>query len=306
VKYYSLLAVCAAALGQSTATTFTSGETPITTVSTDHTQTVLTRSINGGEIPLETTETRLLSKSEDGSVTEVIVRRYDRNGQLASTERTVTEVRNRPGGSTSKSITYATDINGVLRETERKTIDTEQQGGAARTETVIERPAIDGGFQAVEKRSAVIENRPDSTHQDETVYRRSGNGGFNVALRKIADTTRKGNTTTETTDLYEPIGEADRLQLSRQQVATTVAEPDGSETRQIDYYLPALPGAARTTGESQKLWEQDTIQRKKQADGGFVETVTARRADPNHPNQLGPAQQVSETVCRGNCSSPAQ
>jgi hypothetical protein len=303
VKYYSLLAVCAAALAQSTTTTFTSGETATTTVSTDHTQTVLTRSINGREIPLEKTETRLLSKSENGSVIETIVRRYDRNGQLTSTERTVSEVRNRPNGLTTKSTTYTTDINGVLRETERRTIDTEKQGDTARTETVIERPVINGGLQTVEKRSAVIENRAEATHQDETVYRRGSNGDFSVALRKIADTTRKDNTTTEVTDLYEPIGEVNRLQLSRQQVTTTVAQPDGSETRQVDYYLPALPGVAGAAGESPKLWEQDTVQRKKQSDGGVVETVTARRADPNHPNQLGPAQQVSETVCRGNCSS---
>src|SRR5215472_154144 len=111
-------------------------------VSTDHTQTVLTRSINGRQIPLEQTESRVLSQSANGSVTERIVRRYDRNGQLTSTERTVTELQNRPGGSTAKSTTYTTDLNGVLRETERKTVDTEKQGDTARTETVVERPVI--------------------------------------------------------------------------------------------------------------------------------------------------------------------
>lgn len=302
VRYYLAFVVSAAAFAQSSTSTSTSGETATTLVSSDHTQTLLARSINGREIPLEQTETRVLSKTANGSVTETIVHRYDRNGQLASTERTVTEVENRTGGSTLKSTTYATDLNGSLRETERKTVDTQTQGNTTNSETVIERPSINGGLQAVEKRSAVAETSGNSTHEDETVYRRSGTSDFAVAERRVGDTTRDGSKTTQSTALYQPIADASKLELARQQVTTTISNPDGSETRQVDHYLPSLPGTARSGDSTPKLWEQDTIQRKTSAGGVVTETVTARRTDPNHPTQLGAPQQLSETVCRGNCS----
>lgn len=302
MKYCVLAFACAAAFAQSSTTNSVNGATATTVVSSDHTQTEMTQSIDGRQVPIEQSETRVLSKTANGSVTETVVRRYNRSGQLTSTERTVTDLETRPGGSTAKSTTYLTDLNGSVRETEHKTVDSETQGETTNTQTVVERPSIDGSFQAVEKRSALIENKSDSSHQDETVYRRNGTGGFDVAERKIADTARSGNKTTETTALYEPINNFSQLQLSRQQVSTTVAQPDGSETRQVDYYLPSLPGVARTGAGTQTLWEQDTVQRTKKADGAVVETVTARRADANRPNQLGPAETVSETVCRGNCS----
>jgi hypothetical protein len=302
VKHYLVLAACVTAFAQSTTNTFTSGETGATVVSSDHTQTELLQSINGREIPVQKTETRVLSKSDNGSVTETIVHLYDRNGLLTSTQKTVTEVENHPGGSTMKATTYATDVNGTLRETERKMVDTQTQGATTNTQTVIERPSINGGLQPVEKRSAVAEINGDTTHEDETVYRSNAGSDFTVAERKVADTRRNGTQTTQTTALYQPIADASKLELAKQLVTTTTSNPDGSETKQVDTYLAALPGTARSSDSTPKLWEQDTIHRTPRPDGTTLETVTAQRSDPSRPSQLGAAQQVSETVCRGNCS----
>jgi len=302
VKYYAIFALCSFALAQSTTTSSATGETAVAVVSSDHSQTLVTQSINGRQVPMQQTETHVLRKTENGSVTETIVRRYDPNGQLTSTEKVVTEVENRPGGSTTTSTTYRSDINGNLSEAERKTVDSETHGQTTDVNTVVERPSINGGLEPMQKSAAVIESKPDSSHEDETVYRPDGNGGFSVAERKISDTTRKNNETTQTTALYQPIANASQLQLSRQQVTRTVKQPDGSEQQVVDYYQPSIPGVVRDPNAAPQLWEQDTIQRKPGPDNTVVQTVVARRTDPNHPNQLGAPEQVSKTVCQGNCS----
>lgn len=307
MKYYSVVLSCGLALAQSSTSTYIPGlngnqQVASTVVANDDQHTELYRSINGQNVPLQQSETHVLRKDANGSVTETIVRRFNQNGQLVSTEKTVTELSSHPGGSSLKATTYATDLSGNQRETERKTVETQTSGATTNTQTVIERPSVDGGLQPVEKRAAVTETNGNSSHQDETVYRPDGNGGFNVAERKVDDTTRSGDKTTEKTALYQPIAEASTLQLSRQQVTTTTAHPDGSETKQVDYYLPSVPGMVRPSDASPQLWEQDTIQRKAATDGSVVETVTARRTDPNNPSQLGSPQRLSETICRGNCS----
>lgn len=302
VKYSAILALSSLALAQSTTTSSTEGVTPVTVVSSDHTQTLLTQSINGRQVPMKQTETHLLSKTATGSVTETLVRRYDQNGQLSSTQKIVTEVENRPGGSTTTSTTYDTDINGNFSQTERKTVDTEMRGQTTDVNTVIERPSINGGLQTAQKTAAVIENKPDASHEDETVYRPDGNGGFSVAERRISDTTHKNNETTQTTALYQPIAESSKLQLSRQQVTRTVQQADGSEQQVVEFYLPSIPGVVRDPNAPPQLWEQQTIQRKPGPDNTVEQTVVARRTDPNHPNQLGAPEQISKTVCQGDCS----
>ena len=302
MKYYAIFALCSLALAQSSTSSSTEGVTPVTVVSSDHAQTLVTQSINGRQVPMQQTETHLLSKTATGSVTETIVKRYDPNGQLTSTEKIVTEVENRPGGSTTKSTTYNTDVNGNFSETERKTVDSETHGQTTNVNTVVERPSINGELQTVEKRAAVTEGKPGSSHEDETVYRPNGNGGFSVAQRQISDTSSKNNETTQTTALYQQNADASQLQLERQQVTRTVKQPDGSEQQVVDYYLPSIPGEVRAAGAPPQLWEQDTIQRKPGPDKTVEQTVVARRTDPDHPNKLGAPEQVSKTVCQGNCS----
>jgi hypothetical protein len=50
-----------------------------------------------------------------------------------------------------------------------------------------------------------------------------------------------------------------------------------------------------------RLQEQRLIGQRKSGDT-VVETLSVRRASVADPNSLGPAQQVSETVCRGKCT----
>jgi hypothetical protein len=294
------------ALAQSIATTYTpdlnGNAVPGTSVvSTDGIHTQLSQSLNGNVIPLEQTDEKVISKDANGSVVERIVRKYDRNGNLSSTERVVIEEHKQPDGFTRQSSSYVSDLNGQMQPAEHRTVESHTQGATTNTQTVVERPTLNGSMQAIEKRSAVTETSKDSSHQDETVYRLSPNGDLFPAIREIKDETTTAGQTVVKSALYEPIGDVYQMSLSRQSVSTTKKAADGSEVTEVDYYSPAVPGVARESGASLQLYEQDTVARSKAANGSIVETTSARRSSIDAPGRLEAPQKISETICTGQC-----
>ena len=305
MKYHALLWIASIALAQSTVTSYATDingnvvrDGSVVSTDGDHTQ--LFQNLNGRVVPLEQTDDKILSKDANGSVTERIVRKYDRNGQLTSTQRILIEERIHPDGFTRNSTTYSTDVNGEMRETEHQTVESHRQGNTTSMQTVVERPTINGSIQPVEKRSTVTETGKDFSKQDETVYRVSQNGDFYPAVREVKDETKNGSETVVKSALYEPIASA-QMSLSRQTVATTTQAPDGTEVTKTDYYAPSAPGVARENGASPQLYEQDTVTRAKAANGSVVETMSARRSSISDPGKLGSPQKISETVCTGKC-----
>lgn len=310
MKYYVLLWMASIALAQSVVTTYVTdvngNRVPAgSVVSTDGEHTQLSQSVNGKTIPLEQTDEKILSKDANGTVTEKIVRKYDRNGQLTSTQRIVIEERKQADGFTQQSTTYTSDVNGEMHEAEHQTVESHTQNGATDTQTVIERPTINGSLQAVEKRSTVTETGKDTSKQDETIYRLSPNGDFYPAVREVKDESKSGDQTVVKSALYEPIGSA-QMSLSRQSVSTTTKAADGSEVTEVNFYAPAAPGVARENGASLQLYEQDTVARTKAADGSVVETMSARRSSISDPGRLGSPQKISETICTGKCDPDKQ
>lgn len=307
MKYCLLVLVASLAAAQavvSTATTDLNGQRVVSPplVSTDGRRTELGQSINGGEVPLEQTESKVLRDDANGKVVETIVRKYNPNGQLASTERVVTDTQKTPDGSVARSTTYRSDINGSMTEAERSVTESHQQGSVTRADTVVERPTLNASFETVEKRSAVTETSGDNSHQDVTVQRLSQNGDFDTALREVKDTTKQGDQTVENTALYEP-RDSSKLELSRQSVTKTTKASDGSEMSEVNLYRPAVPGIAQSTGSSQQLYEQQIISRSKGPGDTVVETLSVRRPTVSDPNHLGSLQKVSETVCSGKCTA---
>jgi hypothetical protein len=274
---------------------------PLTTVSTDHQVTEVTRSINGRQVPLEQRSERILREDANGSVTETTIRKFDQTGQLVSTEKVITEAQKGGSGSTSRTTTYRTDINGNLAVAERKTEESTVQGAVTNRQTVVERPTINDSFQTVEKRSLVSETANNNTHAEETVYRLTGNGDFYPAVRQISEVTKNGDQTVEKMAHYEPIADS-RMQLIRQSVSTTTKHSDGSEVEQLNFYGNAVPGNVRDTESTPQLFEQQIIQRDKGPGGSVVETVSVRRPTVSDPKRLEPAQQISQTTCKGKCA----
>lgn len=312
MKYYVLALAGTLAMGQSVSNTYTTDingnrvtAASVVTSAHDSTQDVtqITQSVNGRTVPQQQTETHVVSKDANGSVVETIVRKYDPNGQLASTERVVTETQVRPHGSTVHATTYRTDINGRMQEAERQTVESETQGATTTTQTVKERPSLSGAFQAVEKRTKVSEMAKDTTHEDETVYRRADSSSdFSAQVREIKDVTHAGNVTTEKTAHYEPVATASQMRLIQQTQGTTTKNPDGSESSQVNLYGSSWTGNVPDNQSALPLREQEIIERQKGPGGSVVETLSVRRPTPSDPNRLGAATQISQTVCTGKCS----
>ena len=305
----SFISVCA--LAQSTTNTYTTdingnrvaGLPP--TVSADHTQTQVSQSINGRHVPLEQREEKVLRKDANGSVTETIVRKYNPNGQFASTDRIVTERQNTGGGgSVVHATTYQSDVNGQQREVERRTTETRVAGNTTSIDTSVARPTINGSFDTTEKRNSSTVVAGTNKTTTEMVYRPSQNGGLSEAQRTVKEETSWNGKTVVNIANYEP-GITGKLELHDQSVATTAKQPDGSETTQVDLYAPAADGHVRESGGKQQIKEEQIITRKVGPDGSVTETLSVRRPSVSDATTLGSPKKISETVCQGKCESAA-
>ncbi len=301
------------ALAQSTVTTYTTdllnGGQDVTSVSasTDHTQSQIVHSLNGRDVPLEQWQERLISQDNNGSVTERIVKRYDGAGQLASTERVVTETRKTPdGGSSTRSTTYRSDINGQEEMAERRAVDTTVSGLTTTTNTVIDQPGINGTFQTVEKRAEVMTTTPDkkSSTTTESIYRDASDGGFREAERRVTTQVEgPSQTVVDTTD-YEPGVSSGALQFQERRISTEVTASDGSKATTVDVYAPSADGHVQDSDAAPQLKQQQIITRVA-GPTGVVETFSIREPSVSEPNHLGPLRQINQVVCTGNCATGA-
>lgn len=306
VKYFLFLAGTLA-FGQSVVTTYSTDingnrVAGSSTVSNDGQHTQITRSINGRQVPAEQTTERVISDGPNGRVVEKITKRFDQNGQIASTDRSVTEEQKSPTGSVTRSTIYHGDVNGEMHEAERKTVQVHAQGSSVSTQTEIARPDLSGSFQTSEKRLSTSETANNETHTDDTVYRRSENGSFYPAVRDVSDTTKKGSQVVEKSAHYEQ-RDNQQLQLMGQTVSTTVKQPDGSTVSEVNLYSAnAEDGRAHDNQSGLHLKEQQTVERMVGPGGSVTEVVTARRPTVSDPGRLGPSTKISETVCTGKCA----
>lgn len=280
------------------AATVASSATPSATERTE-----LSQSINGRLVPLEQDKERVLSDTPDHKVIEKVVRKYNQTGDLISTERVMTEQQKHPDGSaTTRAITYAPDVNGSMAEAERKTTESRTQGTSTTANTVVERPTLSGAFETVEKRDVVTNVSGNDTHESEVVYRRSANGDFYEAQRQARDEQKSGDKTVENTAIYT-LSDSGQMKLLQQSVSTITKNPDGSALTERSLYSRSLLGAAEATDSPQHLYEQQTIERTKDASGAVVLTTTVRRPTVSDPERLGEPRRISQIVCTGKCDA---
>ena len=269
--------------------------------STDGERTERYQSMNGRQVPLEQTVDRVVREDANGKVTERISRKFNPNGQLASTERVLIEENKLPGGGSSvRETTYRSDVNGGSQETQRQTIDTRVDGSTSTVSTVIDRPTLNGSFEAVEKRSAVTQGGAAQQQTTESVYRRDGAGGFQEALRYVKTSSTANDTTKETTANYEP-GLNGQLQLASQSDSTTTKRADGTEVIQTNLYAHTVVGRLQESTAAMRVQEQQIVERRTNPDGSVVEMLSVRRPTASDPNRLGELQKLSETICKGKC-----
>lgn len=309
-----VLSVAATALlsAQSTVTTYRADtlnggfSASSSSTSTDHTQSQTASSINGNTIPLEQHQERVIRSDANGSVSETVIRRYDPTGQFASTERVVTEMRKTPnGGSIVEATTYRSDINGTEQPSEHSVATTSVSGTTTTTDTVVERSGVNGTFQPVEKRQDVTRGTGKEKTTDQTIYRTDSSGGFREAGRKVIVQTQSGNQSVEDATSYGPGVDSGSLQFQERRVSTSVTAPDGAQSTTVDIYSPSADGHARDADSKPQLNQQQIITRVKNPDGTTVETFSVREPNITDANQLGPAREISKTLCTGNCGASA-
>jgi len=275
---------------------------PRTTTSKDGATTEIRQSLNGQLVPLEKNETRVLSESPTEKVTETFERKYDAAGQLVSVERTLTTERKMPGGATSTSSSLSrSDVNGSMQEIERKTVETQPTGaGATTSDVTIAKPSRNGGFETVEKQKITTAESANSKHQEQTVYLKTNSGDFVETRRTVEDTKTAGDKTESSQANYEKdyVG---RMALLNQTISTKTTSPDGEQTEERNIYSIASDGVPRDEHGGQKIKEQQIIVRTPGADGSVTETMSVRRPTLADQSHLGPATQISQTVCTGKC-----
>jgi hypothetical protein len=266
----------------------------------DGERTELSQSVNGRKVPLEQTETHVLSEAPNEAVTETIVRKFDRTGQLISTERTVQDLVKRGSASTIHATIYRSDTNGTLHEDERRVIETQTQGPTTTSDVVISRAGATGSFDPVEKRKIVTTGDMTTTHENEAVYRPSQSGQFFEAQREVKDTQKVGNKSVENAASYE-VDYTGKMQLVRQTVSNTAKTSDTSEATEMNIYERNSLGRPRDEQSGQRIDEQRIIERTKGPNGAVIETTTVRRPSLADPSHLGEPRQISETICTGKC-----
>jgi len=258
------------------------------------------RSINGTTVPMEQVEVHVLRDDASGKVTERVIRRFDPQGNpMPSVRETIEEQKHPDGSSTIQSTTYRSDINGNQQIAEKTTTDSHPTGSGASSQTIVQRGTADG-LQTVEKRDEVIVKQPSGYHSDTTTYRSDGNGGFYTAVRQTAEHNEQNSQSSDSSAEYE-VGPNGDLQLHSQTVTKTVTRPDGLKDAVVEIYGRNVPGTVTGSDSTLKLQEQQVIESAPGPNNTVVQTISVRRPSVSDPQTLGPARQISETVCQGDC-----
>ncbi len=268
-------------------------------------QTVTTQvvsSVNGGSVPVERVIERVLRDDASGRVVERTIQKFDANGRPTPPVKETIEVQKRPdGSSTTQTATYRQDINGHMQLEQKSVTDVRTSGSQEISDTSIQKPTINGSVETVEKQSATkVKDASDGYREETTTYRKNVDGSFYAAVKKTTEHTQQGSQTNDNTVQYE-VGPSGRLEMHDQTVSKTVEQPDGSKSIVVDVFGKGVPGKATASDRPLRLKEQQIIDRKKGPNDTVVETVDVRRPSIADPKALGPARQLSQTVCQGNC-----
>jgi hypothetical protein len=256
------------------------------------------QSINGGLVPRERVEERVIKDDASGRIVERIVHRYDQTGNPGPPEKQVIEEQKTGSGSTTRSTTYRGDISGNMVLYERSSSESHDNGSDRSTETVVERQTMNG-LDTVEKKT-VTQNGSKDDYQENAVTYRKGENGFFPALKVSTTHSVQNGIATENSAEYE-VGSSGGLELHSQKVSRVVKNPDGSQTSEVDLYGKGVPGTVDSADAKLQLKEHDIVEKKPGPGGTVRETVAVRRPTISDPNTLGPERIISETVCRGKC-----
>jgi len=248
------------------------------------------RDFDGRQVPVRSSQERVLSEQEDDRTSERVVQRYDTAGRPTSKQLVRQERRKMPDGSiVSTETLHEQDVNGRMQFTERRTRTEKKSPTGSDTSIVLERPAMHGGTQVVE-RTDKVETRRSDTVSDTVTYRKflDGNGRFEEREREASTATKSGNVTTTDSRQWQrgPTGQMDFLSRSLSRLSES---PDGSQVEDVEVYSTKIGGTTPDLNRSgtPTLEQQVRREKKVQPNGKTVETTTMRLRQVAEPDRLG-------------------
>ena len=252
----------------------------------------LVHSVNGREVPVESTEERVISDDGTTRVVERVTRRFTRTGEPGPPERVRIEERKAADGSVTTAATvYRGDVNGNFQLAERSVTETRTNDGKTSATTAVERPTLNGSMELVERRESLRTRE----HDNVTVLRRDQQGQFVEAAREVVERS--------VADGGTPIENAARYENGRliEQTVSRTEKVNGAEQTVVDVFTTHVPGRSRAASEGQPVLQEQRVVEMVATAEGAVQRLSVRRPDPSNPNRLSAARVVEETICKGDC-----
>jgi hypothetical protein len=256
------------------------------------------RSMNGRNVPIQTTEDKVLQDNSQGKVVERVIRKYDGNGNPGSAIIVhIEEKKNPDGSSTLQLSSYETDINGNKQLFERATSQVRKSGeNTKETSTTIERGTINGALQTVERDASTERKVGDQTSVESTTYRRDVSGNFMPYSQEVKQVSKTGGVQTADTSHYE-LGPDGKLGLATRTIDHVTKGANGVEVVDTDVYSRFSAGhAADVNTSAPRRQEQIRTERAPGPGGVMVETRSVRARLASDPSQFGQYQKVSQTT----------
>ncbi len=262
----------------------------------DRKETVQT--MNGGRVPVQTVDEKVISDSGGVRVVERLVKKYDASGTPGPPEKIRIEERKNSDGTvnTSTSVLRA-DINGNYAVAERAATVAHKSGNTVTSETTVERPTLNGSLEMIEKKEETArELSPGNTERTAIRYGRDTNGRLSEIGKEVVEVKKTGDTSVENAAVYEATN--GQLELVRQKVSRSTKRGQIEDTV-VDVFTG---NAAGQVGNSRPQLLQRQVIEKQMTSNGAVETISVQRPNGTDPNRLGPPQKVEETICTGKCN----
>lgn len=245
---------------------------------------------NGRKIPLTSSEETKVEQN-GRTVVQRVIKHFDQNGSLTSTERVASEEQKLGGESKeTRTSVYRTDFNGNEMLDERAV--TRSDGKTAVTN--VERRGLDGSLALSERQTTATDTSPAGSKSQSSTFRRDSNGNLYEVVKEVHETTKQGNGTVENDVKYVVQGDG-RFALQEQRVTKSTTRADGTVVKRIEVYGEQVPGTTNESGRP-ALKEIQTVQSRKASDGSVIETTTSQKAEVTDNGRLTGPQVVSESV----------
>ena len=245
---------------------------------------------NGQKVPLSSTEETKVDQNGH-TVVQQVIRRFDQNGNLTSTERVISDEQKLPSGSTQKQTTvYRSDLNGNENLDERAVTLSEGKTSV----TNVEKRALDGSLELAERQTTTTEKNPNGSKSESSTMRKDSNGNLYEVVKQIQETKKQGAQTIENDATYVVRGDGS-FALQEQKVIRSTPQADGTVSKRIEVYGEQVPGTTNESGKA-ALKEIQTVEARKGADGTVVETTISQKAEVTDNGRLTSPQVISETV----------